>query len=534
MMRRSADYTTIQATTSELFDRLRAEYDISRDGPYMPRMRGVASMGSHADYHHGSESRFLRSIERARDFDRNNMVVGQGVSRLIRNVLQDGMRLDPKTSEPELNQELGRLWRRWADDPAECDLAAEYTVHELAGMALRSVIVDGDTVILPTSEGSIEMIEAHRVRTPNRTRRNIVYGVLLNESRRRLAYFVTREDVAPQVTSIKLSDMREIAARDGDGMRQVLQLVLPKRVSQTRGVSAMAPIVHPIHLHDDLQFAMLIKAQVSAAYAILKERPADYELPVGTAEPRGEITQSTLADGSTRTISGVAPGMEYTGLPGEHLTGFTPGVPNPEFFPHATMILTLIAVNLDLPVHVLLLDASKTNFSGWRGAVDQARIGMRALQEFMIRRFYRPLYLWKLGHFLAADPALRAKAEKLGPDLYEHRWIKPTWNYIEPSKDAKADDIIVAKRLNSRRNVLAKNGLDIDDVDRDTIEDNKRMAVMALDAAREVNEQYPEARLDWRELAQFPVKDPDPDGESNERGGANEDDAEDMSLAVSA
>jgi len=35
--------------------------------------------------------------------------------------------------------------------------------------------------------------------------------------------------------------------------------------------------------------------------------------------------------------------------------------------------LGILAVNLDLPLCVFLLDASETNYSGFRGAIDQAR-----------------------------------------------------------------------------------------------------------------------------------------------------------------
>ena len=41
--------------------------------------------------------------------------------------------------------------------------------------------------------------------------------------------------------------------------------------------------------------------------------------------------------------------MELFGFPGESLKGFSPNVPNPEFFQHAKLILTILASNLDLP-----------------------------------------------------------------------------------------------------------------------------------------------------------------------------------------
>ncbi|HUU94905.1 MAG TPA: phage portal protein, partial [Phycisphaerae bacterium] len=267
------------------------------------------------------------------------------------------------------------------------------------------------------------------------------------------------------------------------------------------------PIVYPIHYHDDLQFAHLVQAQIAACYAILREFPDPQETSItpgssGDAQ-RGARTEDSYNDGVSRLVEGLAPGMEITGRPGEKLHGFSPNVPNQEFFQHASLILTIIAVNLDIPVHVLLLDASKTNFSGWRGAVDQARIGMRELQRWVIRKLYRPTYLWKVRGWLATDTAYRARAEISNINPFGHRWMPPSWPYIEPMKDAKADSEIISNRLDARRNVLGRRGLDIEEVDRAIVADSGALVVRAIQKADEINAAYPEAKLDWRELVHF-------------------------------
>lgn len=188
------------------------------------------------------------------------------------------------------------------------------------------------------------------------------------------------------------------------------------------------------------------------------------------------------------------------------MKGFSPNIPNAEFFAHAMMILTFIAINLKIPVHVLLLDPSKTNFSGWRGALDQARIGFRELQALLIEKFLRPVYLWKVGKWLEDSAEMRAWADQDGVDVFGHRWAPPSWAYIEPAKDAKADTTIIEGRLNSRRGVLNLRGVDLDDVDREIIADNKRLIISAIGAAAEINNTHADAAVDWRELAGFDAK----------------------------
>lgn len=50
-------------------------------------------------------------VELARDFDRNDPVVCQAVSRLVENIVREGFVLDPQTGDTELDQELAARFR---------------------------------------------------------------------------------------------------------------------------------------------------------------------------------------------------------------------------------------------------------------------------------------------------------------------------------------------------------------------------------------------------------------------------------------
>lgn len=508
-MRRGRGYQRQpEITLADAFAALRSDYNAAKTSRFRKRLTGTSAMGSGGDYHYRSEADYLRMMELARSFDRNDMIVGQGVTRLVDNALQAGIAVEPQTGDEETDVILGRRWQDWSEDAERCHKPGELTFHEQARLALRQTIVDGDVCFLPLEDGSLEPVEGHRLRTPRNTRRNVVHGVLLDDDRRRLAYWFTKSDVDPNRAVYKVSEIKEYPARDADGHRLVFHIYNPKRLSQTRGVTAFAPIVDAIGMHDDIQFAKLIQQQIVSCFSVFHERPLDYE---GDDQiVKGESETETLSDGSTRTIEGIAPGMEIFGTPGEKLQGFSPNVPNPEFFQHAGLILTIIAINLNLPLQVLLLDAKQTNFSGWRGAIDQARTGFRQIQGWMINRFYRPVYLWKVRQWLtgqdAAASQLRRAAGAEGINILGHKFSPPIWPYIEPNKDAQADTAIIRGGLNSRRAVLAQRGIHLPDVDRERIADNKNLILMAVDAADEINAQHPDAGVDWRELVGFDAK----------------------------
>jgi lambda family phage portal protein len=487
------------ASLTDIFNQFRNDYDAAKTSRYR-RIQAVPSSGGTADYHYRNESDYLRMMEYARAHDRNDPIVGQGVNRLVDNVLQQGIGADPNTGNVKLNDALKKRWDEWMSDPDACDVTGERDLHRLAKLGLRATIVDGDVVFLPIQGGSLQAIEAHRIRTPKSTTRNVVHGVLLNELRKRIEFWISKEDVDPYKTINYVSEMHRVPVRDTQGHRQVFHLYNPKRLSQTRGVTAIAPIMDMIGMHGDIQFAKLVQQQIVSCFAVFRERA----LAALGGDPGaiGERLSETLTDNSTtRTIEGIAPGMMISGEPGERLTGFSPNVPNAEFFDHAKLILTIIAINLGLPLQVLLLDPSETNFSGWRGAIDQARMGFQDIQQWMIQKFYAPVYRWKVRQWVAEDGTIQRMSQFAGVKPLNVNWNPPYWPYIEPEKDAKADALIIEKGLNSRRAVLARRGLDVDDIDRVRIEDQSRLISSAIEAAQGLNEQYPDAGgVTWRDV----------------------------------
>lgn len=505
MRRRSVDLGNRTLTTA--YEELRNDYNAAKSSRYRRSRAGVGTSGRNADYHYRSDADYLRIMELSRDFMRNDLVVGQGVRRLVHNVVRDGFALDPQTGNTTLNAWIAARWSAWCQDPEQCDVAREHNFHDQEKQVLQSTIVDGDILPLLTNTGAIQLVEAHRCRTPNNTKKNVVHGVLLDDNRVRQEYWLTKDDIDPTAALARVADVQAYPARDADGNRVVLHCYRPDRVSQTRGVSAMAPITDAIGMHDDIQFAQLVKQQVASCFAFIRQRDASLALP-GSDQQFGEQSTTSLADGSTRTLEGIAPGMQINGMPGETFTTFSPNIPNPEFFTHATLVLTFLAVNLNLPLCVLLLDPSKTNFSGWRGAIDQARLSFQDLQRWLIGCFHTPVYRWKLRQWLAEDPAgPLARAAARGTNVFQHRWTPPSWDYIEPLKDASADLLQVRNALISQRRRCARRGIDWDDLSTEIVEDNVLLVTKAHKAAEKLNGKFPGLNVSWRELAMLPTPD---------------------------
>lgn len=482
------------------FGAARADYDMSRASRFVRRRTGVAPQGSGPDYHYRTESQYYADIEQARAMDRNDGLVGILADRRVDNIVQGGFTLDPKTGDKGLDLELWARWQAYADDPDECDIAGESTWHEIERQCCRSESIDGDIVVVGTEDGPLQVIEAHSIQTRGR-QDNTFLGVTTDRYGKRLQYWV-QEELDHFGTK---GESSPVDVRTADGVRQIFHVYNPKRIHQTRGVTQMAPIFSYSGMLEDINFAKLVQQQVVSCFAIFRKMAAGTDpLPsVNGLYGEGSIE---VTPAGVRQIEGVSPGMEVTGAPGEELQGFSPNVPNSEYFQQVKLILQIIGVNFGLPLCLVLMDGSETNFSGWRGAVDEARKGFIADQQNLMRRLHRPVYRWKVNQWIEDDPALRRLASSRKVDIFAHHWNLPTWSYIEPVADAEGDAVQLRNTLTSPRRLHAARGKDWEEVAEETIADNAYAIERAITQAKKINDLNTDGpRLSWRDLIALPM-----------------------------
>ena len=481
------------------FDKIRADYDMSRQSRFVRRRTGVAPQGSGADYHFRTEIKYYEGIEQARDMDRNDALVGILADRRVDNIVQGGFKLDPKTGDKKLDLDLWERWQAFANDPDQCDIAGECTWAEIERHAVRAESIDGDIVITGTEDGPFQVIESHSIQTKSREEDTFL-GVTRDRLGKRLKYWVTEE--LNEFGS--KGDSTPIDVRDEDNVRQVFHVYNPHRVLQTRGVTQLAPIFSYSGMLEDINFAKLVQQQVVSCFAVFRKMAAGQNgLP--SVDGYGNSTTETTVAG-TRQIEGVSPGMEIIGQPGEELQGFSPNVPNSEYFQQVKLILQVIGVNFGLPLCLVLMDGSETNFSGWRGAVDEARKGFVADQLNLVRRLHSPAYKWWLANEVKQDASLREAMSRPKIDIYKHNWNLPTWSYIEPVADAEGDAVQLRNSLTSPRRLHSARGNDWEEVSEEIVEDNLYAITNGAKAAAKFNIENPASPpLTWRDLVSLPM-----------------------------
>jgi len=483
----------------ETFDKFRDDYDMSRQSRFVRRRTGVHPMGSGADYHFRSESKYYEAMEQARDMDRNDALAGILADRRVDNIVQGGFKLDPKTGDKKLDIDLFERFKAFADDPDLCDIAGESTWAEIERHVVRAESIDGDIVVTGTEDGPLQVIEGHSIQTKTK-QVDTFLGVTRDQLGKRHQYWVVEElnEFGTQGKSTPID------VRNSDGLRQLFHVYNPRRVLQTRGVTQLAPIFSYAGMLEDINFAKLVQQQVVSCFAIFRKM-ATGQSALPSVDGYGQSSTETSPAG-TRQIEGVSPGMEIIGQPGEELQGFSPNVPNSEYFQQVKLILQVIGVNFGLPLCLVLMDGSETNFSGWRGAVDEARKGFVADQMNLVRRLHRPAYKWWLANEIKEDSAIRAASQRSGVKIDGHNWHLPTWSYIEPVADAEGDAVQLKNSLTSPRRLHNARGNDWEEVAVESVEDNLFAITAGAEAAAKFNTENPTSPpLTWRDLISLPM-----------------------------
>jgi capsid protein len=501
---------------------MRSGYAAARNSRYRTRPSDIAASGSNADYHYRNESDFWRQCEWARDYDRNNCLVAQGINRLVGNVLMRGPTLSPETGNEELDLELYTRITAHANNRMRFDCRGERTLNEHAAASFRSELVDGDICNLPLSDRTVQAMELHRLRSPNQspsgkslsTTGNIVHGVQTDRRGRAVKYWFTQDDQGFDAF-VKQRDLVPCEAFLNDEWGEfanVWHLKNVSRTSQTRGTTIFGPIFDILGMHDDIQLAKLVEHQVASCIAIVRQEVASAGFMGQTAAPLGAERTETQSDGSQRIVHNLTPGLELRAKSGEKIEAFTPNIHSQGWIDQATVLLAFIAVNMGLPPMVFMLDPS-SNFSGHRGAMEQARIGFRRWQDHIDAGVNVPWYRWQVRQELLADRYLFElwRQSGVGLNVFNHRWNPHAWPYIQPKEEAEARSFRRSVLLASPRKIAAEEGEDWETLVDDSIADNVYLLRSAAQAADVLNREFPGNSFTWKEVIQ-----PMPSGVTNQ------------------
>lgn len=480
------------------------------------RFKRVRSTGSatDADWHIRNQNHYFAIMELARSFERDSPLVRQGLRRLVTHVNPGAMQPAPDSGVEEVNEYLKTKWQWWGSDPRRCDSRKRWTWPTLTNISWGRAVLDGDILARPDdASGRVRVSEAHRCRSSAWTKKSEVCGVELDADGAPLTYWFSRAN-HHATASLKNDDLVPVAAFRRDGSPQVWHLFNPERFSQSRGISHLAPVAGVDGMRDDIEFATLVAAQVQSCVTFFEQIDVGADMLLQGGSKIGPEISDLWPDGSNRTKIGIQPGLALKGRgPGFRWEMATPNIPAGGFFELEKLLLTYLAINLDLPLMSLLLDAERANFSSYRNVMEDARSVFREHQRNCAAMWHTPIYQWKVAQW--ADPNSRHADKRLLELMAQHgveveqlqrvQWLPIGWAYIQPLHDEQANVISLANATQLPRQFTAKrHGMGWEQFVRQFVADRKLQIATAHQAAEELA-QLGVRDVSWRDLFPIPM-----------------------------
>lgn len=386
-------------------------------------------------------------------------VVGSGL-KMRAGIQHELLGISPEAAQA-WNKRTEAEFRLWAERKENCDALGVNNLYQLEQTALLQWFMTGDVFCLiqrddatPTNPYTLRLhlIEADRVCTPNKIgvhymssaegqaeNGNPIYdGVEVNERGRVVAYHIC-STYPGEITTRKTEWTRVEAYGEKTGLPNILHIRSTERCEQYRGVTVLAPVIELLQNQRRFTESQLMSALIqSFLTAWIESESPESGYPFNET---GEDQVSSNPDDYE-----IGPGTVNILRPGEKVVLGNPQVPTEGFDIFIKNLAMQLGSALEIPRDVLLkeFDAS---YSAARGALEEAWEVMKMYRSWFVTDFCQPIYEIWLAEAVAIG---RVKApgffrDPLIRQAWSHaRWDGPSQTHLDPVKEAKANEMLVA------------------------------------------------------------------------------------------
>lgn len=420
---------------------------------------------------------------RARDLVRNNAYARGMVDARVRNIVGTGFRPQARvmdsTGSPNnvVNDYLERNFHLWAES---CDTTGRLDFVTLQQLVCSECDIAGEVLLqwvqTQTSFANpagfeIELIESDRLATDafyprgfNVDNGNIVKrGVEVDAGGRAQAYHVYKYHPA-DVYTVQRRPERISAGR-------IQHIYWQDRIGQTRGVTRFAPVIQWLRDMGHYLENELVSSAISACFAVaIKTMSASADGGL-----YGDANADTV-DSRGNGFDHLEPGIVGRLFPDEEIQTVNPGRSHGDSEAWITAILRAMAVGFGLSYERLSRDYSKTNYSSNRASDLEDRRQFRVDRHMLKTQLCQPV--WK--RFVAAmaqrdDSPIDVTDFMSDPArYYACDWHAPGWEWVDPVKEGKAKLESIDGGIKTVRQVLAEDGVDLDDYLRSKADEMER------------------------------------------------------------
>ncbi len=412
----------------------------------------------------------LKLIAQSRDFMRNNAIYKGMIERMVSYIVGNGFMPQVSGVSDKQIGKIEKLWKDWFRRP---EIRNVLSGAKVSRMILREMIVTGDISILKTDKSLIQMFEAEQL-----------YGT---KSDGFLAG-IERDDYG-RPKRFQLCPWKDYGINTRNKRQYdagvILFLTNPERPSQLRGIPACQsafPMLHRINdVCDSEAIAWQLLSRIAAS--ITREQGPETAF-VESRDDTDKTAEQKEGDLATR-ISELDYALLFHGRPGDEIKGIERNIPGMNFSDSLRMFLRLLGLPLGLPLELILLDWTQSNYSQSRAVLEQAYENFVGWQDELIDGFYRPIFEWKLGQWQRqSDSSISANGK------IELAWVTPTFPWIDQLKEAQAYGEQLDRGLITHTEVCKSRHSDRDEIvarrDREIRDAIERAAKISEETGQEV------------------------------------------------
>lgn len=424
-------------------------------------------------------------IEQSRAFHRDNQIYERIIDAVVAYTIGRGFILQAKTATRanaktnSWNAKAESLWKEyWHGEARTPEYRNLITGIELERTACRELMTCGDFGTVKMNDGTVQLIEAEQIDSYKNVAQD---GVVKDKEGRVTGYHVVPYDTQG---NLKLNHARLFESKDG-AFIYCGQLLRP---SEYRAVPPAQASFAQLHRTNDLLDSEAVAAQVQARLALLVNREEGAERAF---EESATDETKTAEDGDIGDrVSEWDYGLVFHGEIDENVSSMDRSIPGKNFPETVRMFLRIAGMASGLPLEIILLDWTQSNYSQSRAVLQQAFLTFTARQKLLINCWYSNIYRWKITEWIAAG--------KLSPrpDQFAHDWIVPEFPWIDALKETQAHGEKLDRGLTTYSQVIKAQNEDPDS----TFDIRKQEIIRAQEAAKEIEKQTG-IPTPWRPLA---------------------------------
>lgn len=408
-----------------------------------------------------------------------NIIGAKGII-LQNKAIEDPGKFDVKTKkyvgrrfDNRANEIIEDAFKRWGKKGV-CEVTGKMSWVKLQGVVIESAGRDGEIFVRKVrgwNNGfgfALQLLEAdycpdeYNVEAlPNGNR--VVMGIEIDTWGRTVAYYFTAKHPGDgQYLYVNQKYLRIPA-------EEIIHVFDITRAHQTRGYPWMITPATRLKMLNAYEEAEVVAARAGASKMGFFEEEVGGE---GVKYTGDKVTEDK------EVISEFEPGTMEKLPPGLKFQGWDPQHPNSNYGQFHKDVLRSISSGLEVSYNALANDLESTSYSSGRIGVLEERENWKKRQSWMIDVFHQPVFeSWLDMALLTGQVNLpMVKYDKFNAPT----WHARGWDWVDPSKDSKANIESLDKGLKTYTEILAEKGKDFEEHMQQCVEEREYMKEMGL------------------------------------------------------